>query len=185
MTLFPMCSNGKKQPQQRPNILFLVADDLNCTSTPMFGCPVPDVMPNIEQLSREGMVFRRAHVASAASQVSRGALMTGLYPHNSGIDGFYHTEREDIPTVPEIFRENGYKIGILSKLEHSTPKASIKWDKEIAEQNAHFGRDPEFYYNYSVEFIRQCQKEGKPFFYMANSNDPHRPWAKNNNKKQK
>ena len=91
---------GVAQESGEPlNIMFIVADDLNCSTTPMFGCKVPDLMPNIERLSREGMLFRRTHVVSAASQVSRGGIMTGLYPHNSGIDGFYHTDREEIPTV--------------------------------------------------------------------------------------
>ncbi len=185
MSFFPMLAGNKKSQQQRPNILFIVADDLNCSSTPMFGCTVPDLMPNIERLSHEGMLFRRAHVASAASQVSRGGIMTGLYPHNSGIDGFYHTEREDIPTVPEIFRENGYKVGIISKVEHSTPKASIRWDMEITEPETHYGRDPEVYYSNTKKFIEQCRKEGKPFFFMANSMDPHRPWAGSDAEKQK
>lgn len=184
ISFIPMFAGNKKN-QQRPNILFIVADDLNCSSTPMFGCTVPDVMPNLEKLSREGMVFRRAHVVSGASQVSRGGLMTGLYPHNSGIDGFYHTEREDIPTVPEVFRDNGYGVGIISKVEHSTPKSSIRWDMEITEPETHFGRDPEVYYTNTKAFIEQCRKEGKPFFFMANSMDPHRPWVGSAAEKQK
>lgn len=174
---FFYCVHAAGKKDERPNIMFIVADDLNCSSTPMFGCEVPDLMPNLENLSREGMVIRNAHVVSAASQVSRGGIMTGLYPHNSGIDGFYHTERQDIPTVPETFMENGYRVGIISKVKHSTPKASIKWDMEIGEPESHNGRDPEIYYRNITSFIKQCQTEGKPFFFMANSMDPHRPFA--------
>lgn len=177
---------GVAQESGEPlNIMFIVADDLNCSTTPMFGCKVPDLMPNIERLSREGMLFRRAHVVSAASQVSRGGIMTGLYPHNSGIDGFYHTDREEIPTVQETFRANGYRIGIICKLAHSTPKASIHWDMEIEGPAAHQGRDPQVYYDNVVKFIRQCQAEGKPFFFMANSIDPHRPFAGSEQERQK
>ena len=176
---------AEKPEKQRPNIMLIVADDLNCSTTPMFGCKVDDLMPNIENLSKEGLLFRKAHVVSGASQVSRGGIMTGLYPHNSGIDGFYHTEREDIPTVQETFKANGYKIGIICKVEHSTPKASISWDMEIEGPEAHQGRDPEVYYRNITEFVRQCQEEGKPFFFMANSIDPHRPFAGSEQERQK
>lgn len=174
-----------RESKEPVNIMFIVADDLNCSTTPMFGCRVPDLMPNIERLSREGMLFRRAHVVSAASQVSRGGIMTGLYPHNSGIDGFYHTEREDIPTVQETFKANGYRIGIICKLAHSTPKESIMWDMAVEGPASHHGRDPKVYYDNVVKFVEQCRGEGKPFFFMANSIDPHRPFAGSEQERQK
>ena len=39
------------------------------------------------------------------------------------------------------------------------------------------GRDPALYYRSAKEFFAQAKKSGKPFFLMANSQDPHRPWA--------
>ena len=167
---------SKTQPVKRPNILLIVGDDLNCSTTPMFGCKVPDLMPNIERLAKEGMLFRRAHIVSGASQVSRGGIMTGLYPHNSGIDGFYHTDKE-IPTVQETLRANGYHIGIICKVEHSTPKASIKWDMTIEGPASKQGRDPRVYYEHMTAFFKACKEQHKPFFFMANSIDPHRPFA--------
>lgn len=175
-TMFVPAVYAEEKEENRPNIMLIVADDLNCSTTPMFGCTVPDLMPNLQRLSADGMLFRKAHVVSGASQVSRGGIMTGLYPHNSGIDGFYHTEK-DIPTVQETFRENGYRIGIISKVEHSTPKASITWDMTVDGTEAHQGRDPKVYYDNITEFVRQCQLDNRPFFFMANSMDPHRPFA--------
>ena len=163
----------KKEPL---NILLITADDLNCSTTPMFGCNVPDLMPNIERFAKEGMLFRKAHIVSGASQVSRGGIMTGLYPHNSGIDGFYQTTK-NIPTVQETFLSNGYRIGIIGKVEHSTPKASIEWDMTIQGKELKQGRDPQVFYDKFREFVEQCQADGKPFFFMANSLDPHRPFA--------
>ena len=168
----------------KPNILLIVGDDLNCSTTPMFGCKVPDLMPNIERLSKEGMLFRQAHVVSGASQVSRGGIMTGLYPHSSGIDGFYHTTK-NIPTVQETLRANGYHLGIICKVAHSTPKESITWDMTVDGPATKQGRDPKVYYENMTAFFKECNKNGKPFFFMANSIDPHRPFAGSLQEKQK
>src|SRR5206468_10648753 len=39
------------------------------------------------------------------------------------------------------------------------------------------GRDPKLYYQHAKEFFATARKEDKPFFLMANSQDPHRPFA--------
>ena len=39
------------------------------------------------------------------------------------------------------------------------------------------GRNPALYYRSAMEFFAQAKKSGRPFFLMANSQDPHRPWA--------
>ena len=172
----PVVAMAQKADKSRLNVVLITADDLNCSTTPMFGCKVPDLMPNIEKLSREGMLFKRGYIVSGASQVSRGGIMTGLYPHNSGIDGFYHTDK-NIPTFQETLQANGYRIGIICKVTHSTPKADIKWDFAIDDKEAHYGRDGKIFYDNMVAFIGKAKKEGRPFFFMANSRDPHRPWA--------
>ena len=171
-------ASAAARPQKggRLNLLLITADDLNCSTTPMFGCRVDALMPNIERLSGEGMLFRRAHVTSAVSQPSRGALMTGLYPHNSGVDGFYHTPK-DVASFQETLQAAGYRIGIMGKVEHSTPKASIKWDYAGTDEQTHSGRDPQAYYKAITAFIARCKAEGRPFFFMGNSQDPHRPFA--------
>ncbi|MDR2886263.1 MAG: sulfatase [Rikenellaceae bacterium] len=165
----------KKKPDKTPNILLIVGDDLNCSTTPMWGYKVPDLMPNLAGLAAEGMLFRRAHVVSAASQVSRGGIMTGLYPYTSGIDGFYHTDK-DIPTLPDMLQANNYMIGIVGKVEHSTPTNNVRWDSR-GDGDINNGRDPKLYYERVKKFIAEAHAAGKPFFYMANSQDPHRPFA--------
>ncbi|HUU31044.1 MAG TPA: sulfatase-like hydrolase/transferase, partial [Phycisphaerae bacterium] len=45
------------------------------------------------------------------------------------------------------------------------------------------GRNPALYYRYAREFFQQAKDAGKPFFLMANSHDPHRPWAGSEAKK--
>ena len=55
----------------RPNILLLMADDLNYNSIGCFGCPVDDITPNLDKLASEGVCFDNAHVTIAVCQPSR------------------------------------------------------------------------------------------------------------------
>lgn len=157
------------------NVLLLTADDLHCQSLGSFEGQLADLTPNLDRLASQGMRFFRAHVNVAICQPSRGVLATGRYGHNSGIMGFMHTKR-DIPTVMELLRQAGYLTGVLGKVGHSTPKADYQWDFAHDQKELGAGRDPQLYYQYCKEFLERCRREEKPFYFMVNSHDPHRPY---------
>jgi len=105
-------------------------------------------------------------------------MMTGLYPHHNGALGF-DPIREGVPTLTGILRDSGYFTGIIGKVEHLQPQSKFCWDfcdDVYNSQNLH-GRSPYIYYRDTVKFLEQAKASGKPFFYMANSHDPHRPFA--------
>ena len=172
MTPFIRAAESKKR---NLNILFFTADDLYCDSVGCFGGKVPGLTPNIDSFASRAMRFENAHVTVAICQPSRGALATGLYGHNSGIMGFMHTDR-DIPTIMQNLKAAGYLTGILGKVNHSTPHADYKWDFVHDREELGNGRDPGIYYDYSREFFARCRREEKPFYFMVNSHDPHRPF---------
>jgi N-sulfoglucosamine sulfohydrolase len=157
------------------NVLLFTADDLNCDSVGCFGGKVPGLTPNLDVFASEGMRFEYAHVTVAICQPSRGVLATGLYGHNSGIMGFMHTER-NIPTIMQTLRDAGYLTAVLGKVNHSTPKADYKWDFVQDQAQLGNGRDHDIYYRYCKEFLIRCRREDKPFYFMVNSHDPHRPY---------
>ena len=157
------------------NVLLFTADDLHCDSLGCFGGKVRGLTPHLDAFAEQGMRFERAHVTVAICQPSRGVLATGLYGHNSGVMGFMHTER-DIPTVMQTLGEAGYLTGVLGKVKHSTPKADYRWDFVHDRDVLGDGRDPELYYGYCKEFLARCRREGRPFYFMVNSHDPHRPY---------
>ena len=157
------------------NVMLFTADDLNCDSLGCYGSPVPDISPNLDKFAAQSMRFDRAHVTVAICQPSRGVLATGLYPHHSGVMGFMHTEKK-IPTVMQTFRDAGYLTGVLGKVGHSTPHGSYTWDFVHDQGELGNGRSPTKYHDYCVEFLSRCRKEGKPFYFMVNSHDPHRPY---------
>ncbi len=165
-----------EEPERKPlNVLLFTADDLNCDSLGCYGSSVPDISPHLDRFAAQSLRFERAHVTVAICQPSRGVLGTGRYPQRSGVMGFMHTER-DIPTVMQTFRDAGYLTGILGKVGHSTPHASYRWDMDHDQKELGAGRDPEKYYQYCREFLARCRDDGKPFYFMVNSHDPHRPY---------
>jgi N-sulfoglucosamine sulfohydrolase len=165
-------------PAKRLNILLITADDLNCDSVGVYGCKTPDITPNIDRLAARGMRFEYAHVTIAVCQPCRGVLATGRYPHRSGIEGFQRLPAgRDIPLVTEKLRAGGYLNGILGKVGHSSPKPAFKWDMNYDMGQLGKGRDPKIYARYAKQFFLRAKKEGKPFYLMANSHDPHRPFS--------
>ena len=157
------------------NVLLFTADDLEWSSVGAWGCKVADITPNLDRFASQSLLFRNSHVAIAVSQPSRGAMATGMYPHTSGVEGFYHTTGY-VPTVMSELRSHGYLVGILGKCSHSTPDASFEWDMLHDMGDLGQGRNPQKYADYFREFVRDCKKQGKPFYFMANSHDPHRPF---------
>jgi len=163
--------------RKRTNVLLITADDLNCDSVGVFGCRTPEITPNIDRLAGQGMRFTRAHVTIAVCQPCRSVLMTGRYPHRSGGEGFHRITKTDTPLLIEHLAAAGYRCGILGKVGHCTPKASFKWDMSHDMGDLGAGRNPARYASFAKGFIEEAARAGRPFFLMANSHDPHRPFS--------
>ena len=64
---------------EKPNIVFLLADDLGWTGTGSFGSDFYET-PNLDQLASEGTSFTNAYAASPLCSPTRASIMTGKYP---------------------------------------------------------------------------------------------------------
>ena len=140
------------------------------------GCPVPDVTPNLDKLAKQSMRFGLGHVTVAVCQPSRQCMMTGRYPHNMGAPGF-DPIRPDVTTLTERTHQAGYLNGIFGKETHLAPKEKFFWDVFKPASEMVKGRSPQRYYDEATAFFARAKSEKKPFFLMANSHDPHRPFA--------
>jgi len=164
-----------EKPENRPNILLIVADDMNWNAPGCFGGRTPDITPNIDRLASQGLRFEHSHVTIAVCQPSRSVLMTGRYPHRNGAEGFQPINM-DVPTLQEQLNKAGYLNGILGKVTHLAPREKFKWDMAYDFKELINGRSPKHYHDYARSFFERSAREGKPFFLMANSHDPHRPF---------
>jgi arylsulfatase A-like enzyme len=111
---------------KRPNVLFLMADDLNN----MLGCygdPLAKT-PNIDRLAARGVRFERAYCAFPLCGPSRNSILTGLYPNSTGILANGQIFRQTIPkqiSMPQAFRQAGYFAARIGKLYHYNVPMSI------------------------------------------------------------
>ena len=113
-------------PAKRPNVLFLISDDLNN----LLGCYGDKLAktPNIDKLAARGVRFERAYCAFPLCGPSRNALLTGLYPNSTGILLNGQIFRQTIPSqqsMPQVFRNTGYFAGRIGKLYHYNVPNSI------------------------------------------------------------
>ena len=69
------------------NVLYLNTHDIG-RYLETYGYPVNT--PNLLELSRDGMAFSNMYCASPTCSPSRGALLTGQYPHSNGLVGLSH-----------------------------------------------------------------------------------------------
>ena len=165
-------------PVQRPNVLLITADDMNWNTPGCFGGTVPNATPNIDRLAHEGMRFWHAHVNVAVCTPSRSVMLTGLYPQHSNVEGFQPI-RPGTPTLPSILNEFGYLCGTIGKPlgQQETFRWSVTYRWQGAGNEEMWGRDPAVFRRFAKSFFEMARASGQPFFLMANSHDPHRPFT--------
>ncbi len=69
----------------KPNIVFILADDLGWADTALYGQTKLYRTPNLERLAKRGMTFDRAYAASPLCSPTRSSILTGLHPARTGI----------------------------------------------------------------------------------------------------
>jgi N-sulfoglucosamine sulfohydrolase len=181
--------NNKYSPNTEkdlPNILLILVDDMNWDSPGFAGGVMPDATPHLDRLASKSRYFTKAHVTVAVCQPSRQSMMTGLYPPKNGALGFSPIDA-GIPTLSGLLSDHGYFNAVYGKIGHMQPVSQFRWDMvdgDLDKRNTlALGRDPDFAYHCTKEFIRKAKAVGKPFFINANAADPHRPFAGSNDEK--
>ncbi len=108
----------------KPNVLFLICDDLNC-DLGAYGHPQVR-SPNIDRLAARGRLFERAYCQYPLCGPSRASFMTGLYPDQNLVkrNAIYIREHApDVKTMSQMFRDNGYFATRIGKIYHyNVPK---------------------------------------------------------------
>jgi choline-sulfatase len=122
---------GQAARPERPNVLFLIADDLNC-DLGAYGHPQVQT-PNLDRLAQRGVTFERAYSQFPLCSPSRSSMLTGRRPNTTRVlanprsgrvPADYTSSphfREFIPdtvTLPQLFKQQGYVAARVGKLYH-------------------------------------------------------------------
>ena len=101
------------QAAERPNIIYILADDLGYGDLGCYGQETLDT-PAIDKMAAEGMRFTRHYSGSTVCAPSRAVLMTGLHTGNVSVRG-NRTAALTETTVATVLREAGYRTGCVGK----------------------------------------------------------------------
>jgi len=110
---------------QKPNVLFIISDDLNTNIGPYM--EIANHTPQLDRLAAEGVRFTRTYCQYPLCGPSRASLMSGLYPETNGVlnnndqPGSYRAENPGLSNHPSLagyFREQGYYTARVSKIYH-------------------------------------------------------------------
>ncbi|MEZ5900827.1 MAG: sulfatase [Hyphomicrobiaceae bacterium] len=108
-----------KHSLNRPNVLFIVADDLNSWIEPLGRHPQVRT-PNINRMAERGVVFSRAYCTAPYCNASRMSVFTGCLPEKTGVyanEAFWESPIRR-PTFVEHFRKEGYYCFGAGKVFH-------------------------------------------------------------------
>lgn len=184
--------------QQKPNVIFILADDLGWGDPGCYGGPVPT--PNLDKLAADGRLFTNFYVNSGVCSPSRASFLTGIFPASLGIHGHLSTWENnvnrsmvqylepDLPTLADVFLANGYATGMYGKWhlggylydaplpdshgfeEHRTNTSADKSEFNLWDLSNR-PRSTKMVLDEALAFIKR--NKDKPFFVNAWLVDPH------------
>ncbi len=131
LLLFASCAQSPNTEIQKPNIVFIMADDMGWADLPVYGNKFNEA-PRLTKMANEGIRFTDAYAASPVCSSTRASIQSGQYPSRVGIIDFIpgHWRPFEEVTVPvnrtqylpttisslgEVMKEVGYKTGYFGK----------------------------------------------------------------------
>jgi N-acetylglucosamine-6-sulfatase len=198
----PPGSGGGGAGSERPNIVFVLTDDLATN--------LVQYMPHVQALAKKGTSFANYTVTDSLCCPSRSSILTGRYPHNTGIftnggkDGGFTTFKkrgEEKSTFATSLQQAGYRTAMMGKyLNEYLPKDKYmppgwtQWD--VAgnaygqynynllenDQIKHYGKNPDDYLTTVIsgkatKFITDSVAAKNPFLIELATFTPHGPFT--------
>ena len=199
-------ARGRPAPQ-RPNIVFVLTDDLDWS--------LVQYMPHVQQLQAKGTTFTNYVVTDSLCCPSRASIFTGCYPHNTGIftngpDGgfaLFHARGEENDTFAVRLHDSGYRTALMGKYLNGytaqgrvdgegryVPPGWSEWDVagngypefdyNLNENGriVHYGSSPWAYLTDVLArkgsaFVHRAARARKPFFLEISTFAPHSPYT--------
>lgn len=164
--LFLLGGPALPHADERPNILFCIADDWGWPHAGAYGDPVVKT-PAFDRLAREGVLFDHAFAASPSCTPSRNTILTGqmFYRLEEGAN-LWSTLKTKFPVYPLLLEKAGYFVGHWRK----------SWGPGSLQAGGYVDRHPAGPVFKGFEDFLEKRPRGKPFCFWLGSGDPHRPY---------
>ena len=182
---------AQAQGQEKPNVLFIFADDLGWGDLGIHGSKTIET-PNLDKLASQGSEFYQFTVANPVCSPSRTALITGNNPARHSVHHHFaateHHQEYAMPdwlepsvlTIPKIFKKAGYTTAHFGKWHLTNshiPDAPLLenygYDESAVFNGPGKQTDGLKVYDDTIEFIER--NKDKPFFINLWIHEPHTP----------
>lgn len=166
LALAACSSTGEKRATERPNVLFIYADDigfgdLSCNETSAVSTP------NVDALASEGIRFTNAHCGAATSTPSRYAMLTGEYAWRRKGTNIANGDaaiiiKPERYTLADMFKDAGYQTAVVGKWHLGLGEEAAKqdWNKLVKPNPADIGFD--------YSYIMAATADRTPCMFMEN-----------------
>jgi arylsulfatase A-like enzyme len=107
----------KGQASEKPNILYIMADDHTSQAWGIYGGILQNYVKNdnIKRLAAKGCVLNNCFCTNSICVPSRATIMTGQYSHKNGVYTLAEGLSPDSMNVAKILHRNGYQTAIFGK----------------------------------------------------------------------
>ncbi|PHN95544.1 sulfatase [Maribacter sp. 6B07] len=184
--------NTSKKTVEKPNIVFIMADDHAIQAISAYGHPISKLAntPNIDRIAENGAIFQNSFVTNSICGPSRAVILTGKHSHINGFrqngDHFNGSQ----PTLPKMLQHSGYNTAVFGKWHlHGYPEGFDDW-KIIVDQGNYYNPDfiehgdttriegyaTDIITNDALQWLQQDRTDSIPFFLMVQHKAPHRNW---------
>lgn len=170
----------------QPNVLLIFTDQQNIEMMSAMGNPNLHT-PNMDRLAARGVMFKNAYCTSPVCGPARSSIVTGLMPHQTGVEWNGDSIKAEVSNVGEIFREAGYRTvwGGKWHLPESYPQRTKAKHRHIRGFELLPFRDPDIQ-NWmlgsetdppltkaTVDFLNNQTEQTQPFFLAVSYHNPH------------
>jgi arylsulfatase A-like enzyme len=179
-----------EEESSRPNIIFIIADDLAWDDSGPYGNEVVRT-PNLDRLARQGIAFDNAVLTCSSCSPSRSSIITGRYPHKTDAEQLHWPLPAEQITFVELLKESGYYTAAAGKW-HLGEEVKGRFDQVIEADVSGFqlptgeeGKAGKFIEKAVGDARSGCSDwvptlknigESKPYFLWLAALDPHRPY---------
>lgn len=115
LALLIILSHGAMAEDNRPNILYCLADDWSWPHAGVYGDKIVKT-PNFDRIAAHGILFTQAHSAAPSCTPSRAAMLTGRAVHQleegANLHGFLPRK---FPVYPNLLEKSGYAVGFQKR----------------------------------------------------------------------
>jgi arylsulfatase A-like enzyme/endonuclease/exonuclease/phosphatase family metal-dependent hydrolase len=138
-------------PPQRPNIIFILADDIGYGDFGCYGATCVKT-PHVDRLAREGLRFTDAHSTASVCTPTRYAFITGQYAWRNPAGAAILSGEAPLaidpamPTTASVLKQAGYTTGLVGKWHIGLGKGDLDYNKDIKPGPLEVGFDYAFYF---------------------------------------